>query len=99
MVTCFLVHIASPSAGEEGDHQGDPRADAADVGEEEAGEEEGGEEADEEGEEAEEEEGEEEEGQEEEEEKEEEEGQEPQEMQCCFSAASFHCISSGSFFE
>ena len=40
MVTCFLVHIASPSAGEEGDHQGDPRADAADVGEEEAGEEE-----------------------------------------------------------
>ena len=79
MVTCFLVHIASPSAGEEGDHQGDPRADAADVGEEEAGEEEGGEEADEEGEEAEEEEGEEEEGQEEEEEKEEEEGQEEEE--------------------
>ena len=78
MVTCFLVHIASPSAGEEGDHQGDPRADAADVGEEEAGEEEGGEEADEEGEEAEEEEGEEEEGQEEEE-KEEEEGQEEEE--------------------
>ena len=83
MVTCFLVHIASPSAGEEGDHQGDPRADAADVGEEEAGEEEGGEEAgQEEGEEAEEEgeeeeEKEEEEGQEEEEEKEEE-GQEDQ---------------------
>merc|ERR1711943_169581 len=60
--------------GEEGDHQGDPRADAADVGEEEAGEEEGGEE----GEEAEEEEGEEEKGQEEEE-KEEEEGQEEEE--------------------
>ena len=38
MVTCFLVHIASPSAGEEGDHQGDPRADAADVGQEEGGE-------------------------------------------------------------
>merc|ERR1712167_116959 len=69
MVTCFPVHDASPSAGEEGDHQGDPRADAADVGEEEAGEEEGGEE--------EEEEKEEEEGQEEEEEeKEEEEGHE-----------------------
>merc|ERR1712124_5987 len=59
--------------GEEGDHQGDPRADAADVGEEE-----GGEETWEEGEEAEEEEGEEEEGQEEEE-KEEEEGQEEEE--------------------
>merc|ERR1712224_346286 len=53
--------------GEEGDHQGDPRADAADMGEEEAGEEEGGEEGEE---------AEEEEGQEEEEEKEEEEGRE-----------------------
>merc|ERR1711959_860352 len=58
--------------GEEGDHQGDgPRADAADVGQEEEGEE-GDEEAEEEG--QEEEEKEEEEGQEEEEEKEEEEG-------------------------
>ena len=71
MVTCFLVHIASPSAGEEGDHQGDgPRADAADVGQEEGGEEgdeEAGEEEGEEGEEAEEEEGQEEEEKEEEE--------------------------------
>merc|ERR1711906_10250 len=58
---------------------GDPRADAADVGEEEAGEEEGDEEADEEGEEAEEEEGEEEEGQEEEEKEEEEEEEKEEE--------------------
>merc|ERR1711981_1221188 len=51
--------------GEEGDHQGDPRADAADVGEEEAEEEEGQEEEEKEKEEGQE---------EEEEEKEEEEG-------------------------
>merc|ERR1711990_1019488 len=59
-----------------GDHQGDPRADAADVGQEEGGEEEGDEEA-EEGQEAEEEEGQEEEKEEEEKEEEkEEEGRE-----------------------
>ena len=81
MVTLASFHAQAvvPSAGEEGDHQGDgPRADAADVGQEEGGEE-GDEEAGEEGEEGEE--AEEEEGQEEEEEGQEEEGQEEEEKE------------------
>merc|ERR1712164_23882 len=85
--------------GEEGDHQGDgPRADAADVGQEEEGEEgdeeageEEGEEAEEEG--QEEEEKEEEEGQEEEEEEKEEEEEEEGRSRCrgCCRSTSSEC--------
>merc|ERR1712118_229279 len=76
---CACDRCCGDRQGEEGDHQGDgPRADAADVGQEEEGEEGDEEAGEEEGEEAEEEgqEEEEKEGQEEEEEKEEKEEEE-----------------------